>query len=243
MGKKNNSRYVIVPHRPGHRTQLWAALALAWLLSLAALWAVTNWNTTPILPGLSSALTSSRGHLHQVQEQLQASRQQQATLERSDQISRAANRKLQQSLAEREEEIADLQANLAFYERLAGATGKPKGLSVHSAEFSAERGGTWRYQIVLTQSLERGTVSAGKLRFSIDGVRDGKLTSIAWDELHQREDAPAHGYSFRYFQQIKGSVMLPVGFTPQRVRVSLRGENASFDQALAWVQPAQTGDI
>lgn len=242
MEKKNNTRYVVVPYRPGRRTQLWAALGLAWLLSLAALWAVTSWNSTTVLPGLSSALISSHGQLQQVQMKLQAARQQQATLERSDQISRAANRKLQQSLTQREEEIADLRANLAFYERVAGATGKPKGLSVHSAEFTAERGGTWGYQIVLTQSLSRDQVSAGELRFSIEGVRDGKITSIAWDELHQSEHAPAHGYSFRYFQQIKGSVMLPVGFMPQRVRVSLRGEHASLDQALAWVQPSQTGD-
>ena len=36
--------------------------------------------------------------------------------------------------------------------------------------------------------------------------------------------------------------MLPEGFVPQRVRVSLRGENASLDQAVAWVQPSETGD-
>ncbi|MEG3194101.1 DUF6776 family protein, partial [Lysobacter sp. D1-1-M9] len=49
-------------------------------------------------------------------------------------------------------------------------------------------------------------------------------------------------YSFRYFQQLDGSVMLPAGFTPQRVRVSLRGRDASLDQAIAWVQPPATGD-
>lgn len=242
MGKTDNTRYVIVPYRPGRRPLLWAALGLAWALSLASAWAVASWHAAPQLPGMSSALASTRSQLQQARSELETLSQRQATLERSDQISRAANRQVQQQLAERDEEIGDLRANLAFYERLAGATGKPRGLNVHSAEFNAEPGGTWGYQIVLTQNLQRGAVSAGKLRFAIEGVRDGKLATIAWDDLHQRPQAPAQGYSFRYFQQIKGSVMLPTGFTPQRVRVSLRGGNASVDQALAWAETSQTGN-
>jgi len=110
---------------------------------------------------------------------------------------------------------------------------------VHSAKFVPEEGGSWRYQLMLTQSLNRGAVSAGKLRFAIEGVRDGQLATIDWDRLHQRKAAPAQTYSFRYFQQLKGSVILPDGFVPQRVRVSLRGDNVSLDQAVAWIAPSQ----
>ncbi|MFX5839876.1 DUF6776 family protein, partial [Acinetobacter baumannii] len=78
-----------------------------------------------------------------------------ATLARSDQISREANRDLQSTLAERDEEIAGLRADVAFYERLVGATAQPKGLAVHAAEFRREGAGTWRYQVTLTQSLNR----------------------------------------------------------------------------------------
>ena len=48
--------------------------------------------------------------------------QQVATLSRSDQISRDANRDLQATLSERDEEIAGLRADVAFYERFVGAT-------------------------------------------------------------------------------------------------------------------------
>ena len=113
---------------------------------------------------------------------------------------------------------------------------------MHSAEFVPEAGGTWHYELMLTQSLNRGAVSAGQLRFVVEGVKGGKLATVDWNRLHQRDDAPAQAYSFRYFQQLRGSVMLPEGFVPQRVRVSLRGENASLDQAVAWVQPSGTGD-
>ena len=52
------------------------------------------------------------------------------TLARSDQISREANLKLQGALAERDEEIAGLRADLAFYERFVGATAQRRGLTV-----------------------------------------------------------------------------------------------------------------
>ena len=242
MGQTIHPSYVIVPRRPGRHPVFRLALALAWMASLGLAWMAANWYVAPQVPELSTALETTRERLQQTSAQLEALRQRQATLARSDQISRAANHQVQQELAARDQQIADLRANLAFYERLAGATRKPKGLSVHSAEFVPEAGGTWHYQLMLTQSLNRGAVSAGQLRFVVEGVKDGKLATVDWNRLHQRDDAPAQAYSFRYFQQLKGSVMLPEGFVPQRVRVSLRGENASLDQAVAWVQPSETGD-
>jgi len=235
-------RYVIVPRRPDRRPLIAAALGLCWLLTLGVAWVAAGWHAAPQLPGLSASLETARAELRRSGLELEALRQRQATLERSDQISRTANRQVQQELAERDEQIADLRANLAFYERLAGATRKPKGLSVHSAQFEPEAAGSWQYRITLTQNLNRGAVTAGKLRFAIEGVRDGKLATIDWADLHQRDSAPPQPYSFRYFQQLKGSVMLPDGFVPQRVRVSLRGENASLEQAVAWVRPSETGE-
>lgn len=236
---KSSSGFVIIQRRPNRRPIWWATIVLAWALSLATAWTWAGYHAAPQLPVLSESLEAAQSRLQKTLAHLQSLQQRQATLARADQISRAANREVQRELAARDDEIADLRANLAFYERLAGATGQPEGLKVHSARFSAEAGGTWRYAIVLTQSLNRSAVSLGQLRFAVEGVRDGKLTTIDWDTLHQREAAPAQAYSFRYFQQLNGSVMLPPDFTPQRVRVSLRGNNASLDQAVAWEQPSK----
>ena len=72
------------------------------------------------------------------------------------------------------------------------------------------------------------------MRFTVEGVRGGKLASIGWDELLQRKEAGGQGYSFRYFQELDGSVMLPKDFTPQRVRVSLTGPGGSATQTFDW---------
>lgn len=235
------SQYVIVRRGPDRRPLLWAALVLAWLLSLTLVWLGAGDWLGPRLVQARIQLEQAESTAAHANTQLRRLRQQQATLERSDQISRAANRRLQDELAAREDEIAGLQANLAFYERLAGANRPRTGLAVHSAGFEREAAGSWRYRIVLTQGLNRGAVSKGRLRFAVEGVRDGRLTTLDWTDLRQQSGAEPQPFEFRYFQQLSGSVMLPDGFIPQRVRVSLRGDNVSLDQALAWEQSSTAG--
>jgi len=180
-----------------------------------------------------------------LQQELVELRQRQATLEASDRISRAANNEVQASLAERDEEIAGLRADVAFYERLVGATSQRKGLNTHSIEFRSEAAGTYQYTVVLTQNLNRGAISQGQMRFTVEGVKNGRLATVSWDDLHQRSKVPGQEYSFRYFQQLSGSVILPSDFTPQRVKVTLGSGTGGSTQVFDWKQagaPATNGE-
>ncbi len=212
----------------------WAVLIVLWLASLLGVWLLASRAAVPGLGDLEAALKQSRQVQASQLRELEALKQRQINLMVSDKISRAANNEIQASLAERDEQIAALRADVAFYERLVGATGPRKSLDAHSIEFSPEAGGSWSYTAVLTQNLNRGAISQGQLRFSVEGVRAGKLTTVGWDELHQLPKAPGQPYSFRYFQQLGGSVILPQDFTPQRVRVSLTGDGAPVSQVFDW---------
>jgi hypothetical protein len=244
MSRHAPSRFVILQRQPSTgRPLLWIALGLAWAGSMAGAFVLASQSAAPRLGATSAELASTRLQLHGAQRELRELRQRTATLTRSDQISRSANQEIQRTLARRDEEIAALRADTAFYERLVGATSQPKGLGVHSATFVPESGGTWRYEITLTQSLNRGAVSQGQLQIDVEGVRDGKLATIGWDELRQRRGAPPQGFSFRYFQQLEGSVMLPQGFTPQRVRVSLRDNDHAVVQTVGWQLASATRHV
>lgn len=231
MSPSRPHRFRIVPEGQAHagNRRLWQWLLPAWLVSLV----LAAW--------LAYSLGGSDGSARQAERELADARQQieqltrgQATAQASDRISRAALTEVQTSLAERDEEIAGLRADVAFYERLVGSTSQRKGLNAHSVEFSQEAAGSWHYTVVLTQNLNRGAISQGQMRFSVEGVKDGKLTTVSWDELHQRQGVAGQAYSFRYFQQLDGSVMLPADFTPQRVRVSLSGSGGNTVQTFDW---------
>jgi len=228
------SRYQIVQRRTTRRWPLAVAVGGAWLLSLGLAWhwaavraAPTLADTTRRMHDAERQLASQRSHLKELS-------QRETTLSVSDKISREANGDLQGTLAERDEEISALRADVAFYERLVGPTQQRKGLSVFSSEFIAGTGAAWHYQIVLTQNLNRGAISQGQMRFVVEGVRAGKLATLNWNELHQQPSAPGQTYSFRYFQTLDGRVMLPRDFTPQRVRVVLDNEGVAVEQAFDW---------
>lgn len=223
--------------RPGH---WWIAAGAVFALALAfGAWGL--WRVVAPAPGdvhgrLIEAERNAKGHLARI-EQLQ---QRVSTLTRSDEISRGANRDLQGTLAERDEEIAGLRADVAFYERLVGATGQRRGLSVHALRMEQQQsqpqaGAAWHFATTLTQNLNRGAVSAGRLSLSVEGSRGGKLQKLAWTDLRQQPEAQGVSYSFKYFQQVEGDVFLPAGFTPVRVIVRLTPQSGSaVEQSFTW---------
>jgi len=165
-------------------------------------------------------------------------KQELANSKRSEFISRAANNEIQIALAEKDEQIAGLKADLDFYERLVGSSGRRHGLIVHNAEFTKASDGAWQYAVTLTQNINRGGITSGQMRFDVDGVSEGKLKTISWNTLLQNPNAPGQAFSFRYFQQMEGSVMLPADFNPQNVRVTLKGSFGTIDKVFNW-QPKQ----
>ncbi|GGZ65033.1 hypothetical protein GCM10008101_18480 [Lysobacter xinjiangensis] len=160
-----------------------------------------------------------------------------ATLGRSDQISRDANRQLQSTLADREEQIAQLRADVDFYERLVGATGQRHGLSVHALRMQRQAGNAWHFTAVLTQNLDRAAVSTGELTLSVEGSRGGRMQTLDWNALRQQPKAPGTPFSFRYFQEVEGDVLLPADFAPVRVSVHLKPRGrAAVDHAVTWAE-------
>ncbi|WP_454257301.1 DUF6776 family protein [Pseudoxanthomonas mexicana] len=173
------------------------------------------------------------------QRRIESLEQQVATLSRSDQISRDANRDLQATLSERDEEIAGLRADVAFYERFVGATAQRRGLAVHELTLQPQDEQAWHFTATLTQNLNRGAVNAGRLLVSVEGTEAGKLRRLAWSDLRQQPNAPGVPYSFKYFQQVEGDLLLPPGFKPVRViaRVVPQG-GAAVEQSFPWAQAA-----
>lgn len=219
---------------PSRRVALIAGvIAVSVLFGLWGLWRVVIPASGDPATRLEESQRDNRGQQRQI-EQLQ---QRVTTLGRSDQISREANRDLQSTLAERDEEIAGLRADVAFYERLVGSTGQRRGLAVHALRLQPQNDTAWHFTTTLTQNLNRGAVSTGQLTVTIEGTREGKLEKLAWTDLRQQPAAPPIAYSFKYFQQVEGDVFLPPGFTPVRVAVRLVPRSgAPIEQSFTWAE-------
>ncbi len=208
------------------------ALGGALLLALA----FGGWGVWQVFGSVRAELPTA-AQFHAQQRRVDTLEQRVATLARSEQISRDANTDLQGTLAERDEEIAGLRADVAFYERFVGATAQRRGLAVHQLALQPQSDQAWHFIATLTQNLNRGAVNAGRLQVAVEGTRAGKLQTLAWTDLRQQPNAPGVDYSFKYFQQVEGDVVLPVGFTPSRVTVRLTPQRgAAQEQSFSWAE-------
>ena len=217
--------------RPGERAQghgLAYTVIVVFLLALAfGAWGA--WKAFAPAPGDAGAQRATQ------RERVVALEQDVANLTRSDQISRKANTELQGTLAERDEEIAGLRADVAFYERFVGATSQRRGLSVHQLELKPQDAQAWHFVATLTQNLNRGAINQGRVTLALEGTREGRMQQLDWNALRQQPEAPGVDYSFKYFQQVEGDILLPPGLKPVRivVRVAPRG-GAAVERSFTW---------
>ena len=234
MAVTAKSQFEVRRIRPGstRRRVLFAALVLV-LVAAAGLLAGY------LLAGSKSKPSPSNNVLMPVaasDDSMQALQQQIATLKRSEQVARIAAGQLRQTLADREQEVSALRADLAFYSRLVGSGEQRQGIAVHSIFLEPIAGSqAWNATITLTQNARRGEENHGTVKLAVEGVRSGKLVLLKWSDLVGSGNGKGIEYAFKYFQQLHTTLMLPDKFAPNRLRIEVAPRDGkSVTRSIPW---------
>ncbi|HWT16050.1 MAG TPA: DUF6776 family protein [Patescibacteria group bacterium] len=234
---------IVQTHDPARTRRIRIALVALWLVSLAATWAAASYLAAPGLFDMRQRLSQAESERDGVHDQLKDLQLKLSISERSDQVSRSANEVLQESLTSREEEIASLRADLAFYQRLMGGKAPRQGLTVQ--QLALRRigvGNGYEMRATLTQNLRKGETTSGSASIRVEGVHEGELRALAWEALAQRKPEQAPAFSFKYFQELDVSFVLPEGFTPNRVVLVVKSaQGDQFERSFPWDQTLATG--
>jgi len=207
-------------------------MGLLWLFSVgvAFWWGNQSRPLQNVDPKDAAALVDSQREVENVRRQL-------AILERSEQIAKVASNELQQNLRDRQEEIAGLRADLAFYSRLTGGNTKRESLTAHSIHLrSVANSPAFNFTVTLTQNLKKGQIVSGRVRINVEGIQNQKLVTLQWPDLSQEKESEGVGFSFKYFQRVQGTLLLPSDFIPNKIRIiaEMRGDNSPIEQEFAW---------
>lgn len=211
-----------------------ALVASLWLLSLAGTWLWLRETIAPQFGEVSRELAQARRALAAAEAEKADLQRRVAQHERGEQVARGANQELQQALAARQEEIASLRSDLGFYQRLMEGGAQQPGISVHSLVLRAtDDARTFQYALTLSQNLKRNRQASGKVEVLVGGSRGAENASLGLAELGG--GAAALDFSFKYFQQLNGLVMLPEGFRPATVRLRVQPESGgSVEREYMW---------
>lgn len=232
MGSRPPPRFVVRRHDDtGHRRHWWW-LGLAWLGSLLAVGtvavALTRHAAAPaVVDGRQQRLLLG---------QIDDLKQQVANLQRAAQVNEVATRSLRGTLAQREEELSGLRADLGFYSRLVGGDAQRQGLKLQEAKLRPITGSRgWNLSISLTQNAKRGDELSGNVLVSVEGLRGDKVTRLEWTDLGDAAQKDGMPFRFTYFQQLHGTIVLPADFRPTRLRITVKpASGESLNRTVAW---------
>lgn len=169
-------------------------------------------------------------------DQLEAEKARSTIAEREAEVMRQANGLLRISERERQNEIAALQADLAFYRRLGGANGSQAPLAVHYLELQATQSPrVYRLIFTLTQNLRWASVISGRIQLGVDGIRDEVAEHLTEKQLLAETSSPLT-FKFKYFQQFERLVTLPENFEPSQFTIRLKSGSLStpVEQSTEW---------
>jgi len=161
-----------------------------------------------------------------------------ALLETHREIDREAYKEVEGSLLTLQGKIQEQQDAIAFYRGIVSpADGKP-GLRVQ--DFRLTRGAEERefnLRLVLVQAMKHDRKVSGDVALTVAGSEDGEARTYALTDLLPADANKGWPFSFRYFQDFDRQLVLPDGFTPERIHVEVRSRTrsvSSIEESYAW---------
>jgi len=230
MASRPPPRFVVRPHDASAGRRRWW-LGAAWLASLLIVGLVIGGIARHGTP----AATEAR-ELKALTRQNNDLQQQVANLQRAGQVADIANRSLRKTLSEREEEISGLRADLGFYARLTGGDAQREGLKVQEVRLApVDHSLGWNLTLSLTQNAKRGDDVTGTATVSVEGLRAEKVVQLDWPALGDTAQRDGIPFSFKYFQQLHGTIVLPADFRPTRLIIKVQPTgDAAVTRTVAW---------
>ena len=173
-----------------------------------------------------------------LEDEIEALKQEVALLETHREIDREAYREVEGSLINLQAKIQEQRDAIAFYRGIVSPADGNSGLRVQDLKLT--RGAQERefiIRLVLVQAMQHDRKVSGDVAVSIEGTEDGAGKTYALTDLLPAEADKAWPFSFRYFQDFDRQLVLPDGFTPERVHVEVRSKTrsiSSIEESFAW---------
>ena len=161
-----------------------------------------------------------------------------ALLETHRDIDSEAYKQVEGSLTELQATIQAQKDEIAFYRGIISPDDGTAGLRVQDLRLSRgddER--SYNVRLVLVQALKHDRKVTGDVNLTIEGTQDGTTMSYAYTQLLPESEESTWAFSFRYFQDFDREIVLPDGFTPERINIEVRSRTrsiSSIEESFAW---------
>lgn len=228
------------PKQARRKRLLWLA---AWLLSLALMYAVCRIWLIPGAGPTSADLVDLRETHELLKNEFSLSQDEVSNQKRAREVAEQALEDLRLVLTQRQDEVASLRADVSFYQRLIEGGAQQAGQWIHQFRLvrDGDSGNMYRYRLTLAQNLKRGRSAEGTIQLAVTGSRNGALEKLDLDALTGADATPTTEYSFKYFQQLEGTILLPEAFEPSAIELAMRPKDgaSTVRREFTWAEANQ----
>lgn len=164
-----------------------------------------------------------------LEEQIVALKQEVAILETHRDIDREAYLAVEQNLGKLQKKIQEQRDAIAFYRGIVSPADGGRGLRVQDLKVvkgKDER--QYHVRLVLVQVKQHDRSVKGEVDFSIEGAQDGAEVTYTLEQLSPADAGKDWLFSFRYFQNFDRELILPAGFTPEKINVEVISQTRSI---------------
>jgi len=173
-----------------------------------------------------------------LENQIVALNQEIALLETHRDIDREAYQVVETNLGELQKKIQEQRDAIGFYRGIVSPADGGRGLRVQDLKLTKGKDERQYYvRLVLVQVMHHDRKVRGEVDFSIDGAQNGVAVTYALEQLLPADADSNWPFSFRYFQDFDRELVLPAGFTPERVNIEVISRTksiASVKQSFLW---------
>lgn len=223
MGRVKGStevNYVVVPNRPLRRilTQLSLIVVTAGMV-YAAYWYGER-NGIQDEQALVELVDYYERELAQSTSREDVLRQRVAVLENASFVDQGSVDDVRQANRELSDRIAKLEQEIALYQGIMSPTVDTAGLTIQEVALTpTPTVNRYRFKVMLTQVGKNTDYLKGFVEINVLGVLNGEVVSYPLKELSAEINDVDIKFRYRYFQDFKGELVLPEGFTPDQIQV------------------------
>ena len=127
---------------------------------------------------------------------------------------------------------------IAFYRGIVSPSDGNSGLRVQDLKLTRGKAEhEFNLRLVLVQAMKHDRKVSGDVSLSVVGSQNGVETTFELAQLLVDESDSAWPFSFRYFQDFDRRIVLPDGFTPERIDVAVRSRTrsiSSIEESFVW---------
>lgn len=190
---------------------------------------------------IADAIEEKQGYNSEIdglENRISVLKQEIALLETHREIDQEAYKVVEANLIDLQRKIQEQRDAIAFYRGIVSPSDGGRGLRVQ--DFKVTRGKDERQfhmRLVLVQVMQHDRSVKGEVEFSLEGSQDGVATTYSLEDLLPTDAKSNWPFAFRYFQDFDRVLILPAGFTPEKINIEVKSRTksiASVKQSFLW---------